>query len=76
VDLESTVLWQDDALLAVNKTAGIAVLAEGWEAHKPYLTGMLGELFGRLWNVNRLDKETGDVQASLLALAHPSPPRV
>jgi RluA family pseudouridine synthase len=61
VDLESIVLWQDDALLAVNKPAGIAVLAEGWDARKPYLTGLLREQFGRLWNVHRLDKETSGV---------------
>jgi tRNA pseudouridine32 synthase/23S rRNA pseudouridine746 synthase len=61
VDLETIILWQDDALLAVNKPAGIAVLAEGWDPQKPYLTGLLREHFGRLWNVHRLDKETSGV---------------
>jgi 23S rRNA-/tRNA-specific pseudouridylate synthase len=61
VDLDSIVLWQDDTLLVVNKLAGIAFLAEGWDPHKPYLTGLLREQFGRLWNVHRLDKETSGV---------------
>jgi RluA family pseudouridine synthase len=61
VDLEEIVLWQDEALLAVNKPAGIAVLAEGWDAQKPYLTGLLGQRFGRLWTVHRLDKDTSGV---------------
>jgi RluA family pseudouridine synthase len=61
VDLEAIVLWQDEALLAVNKPAGISVLAEGWDPHKPYLTGLLRQHFGRLWNVHRLDKDTSGV---------------
>lgn len=61
MDLESIVLWQDEALLAVNKPAGIAVLMEGWDPQRPYLTSLLREQFGRLWNVHRLDKETSGV---------------
>jgi RluA family pseudouridine synthase len=69
LDLEEIVLWQDEALLAVNKPAGIAVLAEGWDAQKPYLTGLLGRRFGRLWTVHRLDKDTSGV----LLLARTAP---
>jgi RluA family pseudouridine synthase len=61
VDLEEIVLWQDEALLAVNKPTGIAVLAEGWDPSRPNLNGLLREHFGRLWNVHRLDKDTSGV---------------
>ncbi len=61
VNLEEIVLWQDEALLVVNKPAGIAVLAEGWDPQRPYLTGLLREYYGRLWNVHRLDKDTSGV---------------
>jgi RluA family pseudouridine synthase len=61
VDLEEIVLWQDEALLAVNKPAGIAVMAEGWDLSRPNLTGLLREHFSRLWNVHRLDKDTSGV---------------
>jgi RluA family pseudouridine synthase len=71
VDLDEIVLWQDEALLAVNKPAGIAVLVEGWDPHKPYLTGLLRERFGRVWNVHRLDKDTsGVLLLARSALAH------
>jgi 23S rRNA pseudouridine955/2504/2580 synthase len=71
VELEEIVLWQDEALLAVNKPAGIAVLAEGWDPSRPDLTSLLREHFGRLWNVHRLDKDTsGALLLAKTATAH------
>ena len=57
----SLVLWQDDSLLVVNKPSGLATLPEGWDREAPHLKATLEPVFGRLWVVHRLDKETSGV---------------
>lgn len=54
-------LYVDDALLVVEKPAGLPVLPEGWQPEAPYLTACLQREFGRLWVVHRLDKTTSGV---------------
>jgi RluA family pseudouridine synthase len=73
VALESRdwVLHIDEALLVVNKPAGLPTLPDGYSADAPYLVGMLQEAFGRLWVVHRLDRETSGVLAlARMAEAH------
>lgn len=60
-NLEDSLLWQDEALLVVDKPAGLATLPEGWDPHAPHLKGLLEARFGPLWIVHRLDKETSGV---------------
>ena len=55
------VLHIDEALLVVNKPAGLPTLPDGYQADAPYLVGLLQEAFGRLWVVHRLDRETSGV---------------
>jgi tRNA pseudouridine32 synthase/23S rRNA pseudouridine746 synthase len=55
------VLHIDEALLVVNKPAGLPTLPDGYQAGAPYLVGLLQEAFGRLWVVHRLDRETSGV---------------
>ncbi len=55
------VLHIDEALLAVNKPAGLPTLPDGYRPDAPCLVGLLQEAFGRLWIVHRLDKETSGV---------------
>lgn len=55
------VLYRDDAILAVNKPAGLPTLPDGYRSAAPYLAGLLQEAFGRLWVVHRLDRETSGV---------------
>ncbi len=55
------VLHIDEALLAVNKPAGLPTLPDGYRPDSQYLVGLLQETFGRLWVVHRLDKETSGV---------------
>ncbi len=55
------VLWTDDALLAVNKPAGLPTLPDGWQPDAPYLVGRLQAEQGRLWVVHRLDRGTSGV---------------
>ena len=56
-----TILYLDDAILVVDKPAGLAVLPEGWEPDAPYLVRQLEDEFKRVWVVHRLDKVTSGV---------------
>ena len=51
------VLWSDESLVAVNKPAGVLAIPGGYST-LPHLQGILEPLFGRLWVVHRLDKDT------------------
>ena len=55
------VLHIDEALLVVNKPAGLPTLPDGYQADAPYVVGLLQEAFGRLWVVHRHDRETSGV---------------
>ncbi len=55
------IIYQDDAILVVDKPAGLPVLPDGWEKNSPYLVKLLEESCGRLWVVHRLDKVTSGV---------------
>jgi RluA family pseudouridine synthase len=54
-------LFEDEAILVINKPAGIPVLPDGWEKDAPYLVKSLEEQSGKLWVVHRLDKITSGV---------------
>ncbi len=54
-------LYQDDALLVVNKPAGLATIPEGWDSDAPSLHTALETHWGRIWVVHRLDKVTSGV---------------
>jgi RluA family pseudouridine synthase len=55
---ELPVLYQDPALLVVDKPSGVLSLPDGWDSTKPHLRSLLEPAFGRLWVVHRLDRET------------------
>jgi RluA family pseudouridine synthase len=57
------VLYEDSALLVIDKPAGMPVLPDGWDADAPYLLKLLEEQFAKLWVVHRLDKVTSGVMA-------------
>jgi tRNA pseudouridine32 synthase/23S rRNA pseudouridine746 synthase len=63
LDPQSLPLYCDEALLVVNKPAGLPVLPDGYDPQAPHLKGLLEPLFGRLWIVHRLDKDTSGVLA-------------
>lgn len=54
-------LYSDEALLVIDKPAGLPVLPDGWEPDAPYIVKMLEEDYGRIWTVHRLDKSTSGV---------------
>ena len=55
------IIHSDESILVVNKPANLSVLAEGWDKHLPSLAGLLGDQFGRIWVVHRLDKITSGI---------------
>jgi len=55
------VLWIDEAILAIAKPAGLRALPDGYDPAIPYLKSLLEPLYGQLWVVHRLDKETSGV---------------
>jgi tRNA pseudouridine32 synthase/23S rRNA pseudouridine746 synthase len=55
------VLYQDKALLVVNKPAGLATLPDGYNPSLPHIKSVLEQQYGPLWVVHRLDKETSGV---------------
>lgn len=66
-------VFSDDAILLVNKPAGLPVLPDGWQKDAPYLVKLLEELHGKIWVVHRIDKFTsGLVLFALTAEAHRS----
>ena len=58
--MDDLVLWEDDALLVVNKPAGMLVIPGGFDRSTP-LVKVLRERFGNLWVVHRLDRDTSGV---------------
>ena len=61
MDAEDLLLWSDDALLAVNKPAGLRTIADGYDPTLPHLAGLLNKHYGKVWVVHRLDKDTSGV---------------
>jgi len=67
------ILFADEHILIVNKTADLSVLPEGWEKDAPYLVKLLEEKYGKVWVVHRIDKITsGVIVFALTAEAHRS----
>ena len=63
------ILYCDEAIIVLNKPAGLSVLPDGWEKDSKYLVKMLEEQFGNpsinsgrgIFIVHRLDKTTSGV---------------
>jgi tRNA pseudouridine32 synthase / 23S rRNA pseudouridine746 synthase len=55
------ILFQDPAILVIDKPAGVSVLPDGWEKGAPFLLEQLEDQFGKCWVVHRLDKVTSGV---------------
>jgi RluA family pseudouridine synthase len=55
------ILYQDEALLVVNKPAGLSTLPDGYNPTLPHIKSILEQEYNRLWIVHRLDKQTSGV---------------
>jgi len=61
MDARQWLLYQDEALLVVDKPAGLPTLVDGYQPDAPCLAGLLKAAFNPLWVVHRLDRETSGV---------------
>jgi len=55
------ILFVDVSLIAVNKPPGLASLPDGYNPKAPHLRKVLEPVYGRLWTVHRLDRQTSGV---------------
>ena len=55
------ILYSDEAIIVLDKPAGIPVLPDGWEKNSSYLVKLLEEQFGKIYIVHRLDKTTSGI---------------
>lgn len=55
------ILWLDPDLLAINKPAGLLTLPDGYDPGAPHIRALLEPIYGRLWIVHRLDRQTSGV---------------
>jgi len=55
------IIFEDSALLVIDKPTGLLSIPDGYDAAKPHLRGVLEPQYGRLWIVHRLDKDTSGV---------------
>ncbi len=60
-DPDRLVMWADPALVVVNKPAGLLTLPDGYDREAIHLRRVLEPVYGRLWIVHRLDRETSGV---------------
>ena len=61
MNFQPEILLCDDALLVIDKPAGLLSIPDGYDPSKPHLRAILEPEFGRLWIVHRLDKDTSGV---------------
>lgn len=55
------IIYQDETLLIINKPSGLLSIPDGYNQSLPHIKTELEDLFGRLWLVHRLDKESSGV---------------
>ncbi len=55
------IIHADEALIAVNKPAGLLSIQDGYNRSMPHLAFCLAKGFGKVWIVHRLDRETSGV---------------
>lgn len=59
--IEIQVIYQDDAILVINKPSGLLSIPDGYDLTLPHVAGCLSTEFGKVWIVHRLDRETSGV---------------
>ena len=55
------IVYEDDDLVVVNKPANLLTIPDRFAADKPNLYHMLGNEFGKIFTVHRLDRETSGI---------------
>ena len=52
------IIYEDADILVVDKPSGLLTIPDGYDPSKENLAALLGNQFGRVWVVHRLDKDT------------------
>lgn len=55
------ILFEDDVIIAINKPAGLLVLPDRFDIERLNLYSLLKEIFGSIFVVHRIDKDTSGV---------------
>jgi RluA family pseudouridine synthase len=55
------ILWIDEAILLINKPAGLLTIRDGYNPGIPFLIQILGKEIGQVWVVHRLDRDTSGI---------------
>lgn len=55
------IVYEDDDLVVVNKPANLLTIPDRFSPDKPNLYHLLGDQFGRIFTVHRLDRETSGI---------------
>ena len=61
INLKEILLYEDDDLIAINKPSGILSIEDGYDRNKFNLRSALKKIYGSIWTVHRLDKDTSGV---------------
>lgn len=61
LDPQSMLLYSDADLLVINKPAGLLSIQDGYDRSLPHLATIMEPVFGKVWTVHRLDKDTSGV---------------
>jgi RluA family pseudouridine synthase len=59
--LNMKIIYVDDAILVIDKPAGLLSILDGYDPALPHIRSVLEPEFGKLWIVHRLDKDTSGV---------------
>ena len=59
--LQIEIVYEDDDLVVVNKPANLLTIPDRFSPDKPNLYHMLGNEFGKIFTVHRLDRETSGI---------------
>jgi len=71
MNTEQQILYEDEDYIALNKPSGMLVIPGRFDASKENLYALLGEKYGKIWIVHRLDRDTsGAVVFAKNAEAH------
>ncbi|MGD9091776.1 MAG: RluA family pseudouridine synthase [Anaerolineales bacterium] len=61
MDLKPSLIWSDEHVIVLNKPAGLLTLPDGFDLNAPHIKSLLDPVYGSLWIVHRLDRETSGV---------------
>ena len=60
-ELSDYIIYEDANIVAINKPEGLLAIPDGYDKSLPNLRDILGNVYGKIWTVHRLDKDTSGV---------------